>query len=478
MDNQSLVAQKSLIEETFALQRKHAQELKSSSAKDRVAKLTIIETYLLAPKNVDRLCNALYKDLRKSRTETVSAELGVVIGALRNIKKNLKDWMADKKVSTPLAFTGSTSYIRHEPKGTALIISPWNYPFQLAINPLIYAIAGGCTAMMKPSEFSSATSQFIEEMINELFDAKEVKVFQGEVETSSNLLALPFNHMYFTGSPSVGKIVMQSASKHLSSLTLELGGKSPCIIDKHVNIDKTAEKLVWGKLYNNGQTCIAPDHLYLHKEIKEPFINAIQKHIEKMYNHDGEGVESSADYGRIISPRHFDRAIDILNDANKKGAKIVLGGKYNKGERFIEPTLITNVTNDMTVMQEEIFNPILPVITFTKKKEVLDQILSRPKPLAMYIHSKKSEFQDYFLQETSAGSTVINDFLLQYANHNLPFGGVNNSGIGKTHSIHGFLEFTNQRSVFKQRFGVTNILFPPYGKKTEKLAMFLAKWLS
>ena len=471
-------AQHAAIKRTFGLQKEYALQLRHSSAKERIAKLTLIERYLERSENIDRLCKALHTDLKKSRTESISAEIAVILATLKSIKRNLKGWMEDKRVATPIAFTGSTSFIRHEPKGTALIIAPWNYPFQLAINPLLYALAAGCTAMIKPSEYSAATSAFLEEMLDSLFDEKEVKVFQGEVETSQNLLALPFAHMYFTGSPGVGKIVMSAAAKHLSSITLELGGKSPCIIDKSVNIKKVAAQLAWAKWYNNGQTCIAPDHVYIHEKIKDSFLKELDIQIEKMYNPGGKGITESNDYGRIISDRHFKRAQHLLEDAIEKGAKVVRGGQHSEEDRFLGPTVLTQVSDEMLVMQEEIFNPILPIMTFSNIDKVIARIQSQAKPLAMYILSKNKGLTDSVLRSSSAGTTVINDFLLQYANANLPFGGVNNSGMGKSHSIHGFLEFTNQRGVLKQKWGKTSILHPPYTSFTEKLALFIAKWLS
>ena len=470
--------QKTEINRVFDLQKVYSTKLKNATAKERIAKLTALQDYMMHPQNRDRLCEALYHDLRKSKTETLSAEYAVIINTLKHIKRHLKGWMKDKVVPTPMALIGSKSFIRHEPKGCALIIAPWNYPFQLAINPLLYAIAGGCTVMLKPSEFSTATSQYLEDMLHHLFDAKEVRVFQGAVETSQNLLALPFDHMYFTGSPAVGRIVMTNAAKHLASVTLELGGKSPCIIGPKPDIKAAAQKLAWGKYYNNGQTCIAPDHVYVHESQVEPLVIHLKEAINKMYDPNQEGIQSSKDYGRIISDRHFDRAVSMLQDATSKGARLLHGGRYDREDLFLEPTFVTDVNADMQVMQEEIFNPILPIIPYSHKEEVLQDILSRPKPLAMYILSSNKAFYNYFLNHTSAGSTVINYLMIQYANHELPFGGVNNSGIGKSHSYHGFLEFSNQRSVMRYRWGLVSLLSPPFSKTSESLAQLIARYFS
>ena len=470
--------QKAEINRIFSMQRVHAAKLKNSTASDRIAKLNAIKGYMMDPQNRGRLCDALHHDLRKAKTETLSAEYAVIINTLNHIKRHLKGWMKDKVVPTPITLMGSKSFIRHEPKGCALIIAPWNYPFQLAINPLLYAIAGGCTVMLKPSEFSTATAQYLEDMLHHLFDAQEVCVFQGAVETSQHLLELPFDHMYFTGSPAVGKIVMTSAAIHLSSVTLELGGKSPCVIDPITDIKVAAQKLAWGKFYNNGQTCIAPDHVYVHESKVESLVTNLREAIRKMYDPNQKGIQLSTDYGRIISDRHFDRAVAMLQDATNKGAQLLHGGRFDREDLYLEPTFVTNVHSDMKVMQEEIFNPILPIISYSNIEEVVQDILTRPKPLAMYILSSNKSFYNYFLDNTSAGSTVINYMMIQYANHELPFGGVNNSGIGKSHSYHGFLEFTNQRSVMRYRWGLVSLLSPPFSKRSESLAQLIARYIS
>ena len=383
--------------------------------------------------------------------------------------------MKPKKVATPLTFTGASSYIYYESKGTSLIISPWNYPFQLAVTPLIYTIAAGNTAMIKPSEYSSATSQYLEDMIDHLFEAKEVKVIQGAVEESKALLDCPFDHMFFTGSTHVGKIVMSAAARHLSSVTLELGGKSPCIIDETADLSHTSKSITWGKFFNAGQTCIAPDYILVHqskeKELKEKLVTEI----EKMYNPSGKGIIHSQDMGRIISERHYIRAKSLIVDAVEKGAQVIHGGDSDDDERFISPTLLSDVNNEMRVMKEEIFSPILPILTYQKPSDIINQINKLPKPLALYIFSKNQKNIDKYLRNTSAGGTVINDTLIHYANHNLPFGGVNHSGIGKSHGTYGLYSFMNERAVMRQHLNATKVLHPPYDKNSLRTVRMMSK---
>lgn len=455
-----------------------AKKLKNTSYKDRIKKIDAIIDYLSEQKNEDKLIQAMYVDMKKPKVEVMVSELAVIFSIAKYIKRNLKEWVQDKSVSTSLSLAGATSYIIKEPKGSALIISPWNYPFQLAIAPLCYAIAAGNTAVIKPSEYSKATSNYIKEMIGEIFDPSEITVVEGAVEETQMLLDQPWNHIYFTGSPAVGKIIMKAAAEHLSSITLELGGKSPCIIDNTADIPSTASKLTWAKYLNNGQTCIAPDYVLVDFQKEKELISEIKSAINQQLNSNDNGIKESPDYGRIISDKHYSKCIEVLQDAISKGAKVEIGGEYDANSRFISPTVLSHISDDMTIMQEEIFGPILPILTYKNKEEVTQIIANKPKPLALYIQSKEQSTIDYHLQHTTAGGTVINDFMIHYANPNLPFGGVNNSGIGKSHGYYGFQEFTNERAVMRQKLGATSLLHPPYTKRSERLAAVMGKWLS
>lgn len=462
------------IRKSFELQTRNKQTISLTTAIERIKKLKSILAYLNDSKNEQRLFDALKTDLNKSREECLLSEIGVIKMSIGEISRQLKSWMRNENVKTPLFLMGADSYIYNEAKGVCLIISPWNYPFQLAINPLLFCIAAGCTAIMKPSEYSAATSAFLKQMVEDLFPPEEVSLFEGDAEVSKALLDLPFDHMYFTGSPNVGKIVMQAAAKHLSSITLELGGKSPVVIDGTANITDAAKKIAWGKLLNNSQTCIAPDYLLVHKSKVNEFTKALKSAIKAQY---GEDIKSCPYYGRIISDRHFLRASGLIEDAIEKGAVIELGGQTDAKDRFFEPTILSNIKQDMMIMKEELFCPILPIIAYDDLDEAITLIKTKPKPLAMYIFSGKKSNINHLLSHTSAGGTVINDCMLHYANGSLPFGGVNNSGVGKSHGIHGFKAFTNERAVMHQKFGASWLLHPPFKSYTEKLLRFMIKWL-
>ena len=461
----------------YSKQRAYAPILAQSTATDRIKKLNKIQQYLTNKANTKRLMDALAADLSKPEVEVMTSELGVLLSSLRDIKKKLRFWMKDKAVSTPLAMTGASSYIKYEPKGVALIISPWNYPFQLCINPLLYAIAAGCAAMLKPSEYSCNTSQYIAGMIADLFEEKEVAVCQGGIPTSTILLEQPFDHMYFTGSPTVGKIVMKAAAQHLASVTLELGGKSPCFVLPKVNVAAAAKKLAWGKFFNTGQTCIAPDYALVPSHLATQLTQELTTAIKTMYNKAGKGIKHSPDLGRLIGDKHYSKVLSMLHEAVNDGATIAYGGSHDPDTRYIEPTILTNINPTSTILKEEIFGPILPIVTYDSLDEAITFTNGKPKPLALYILGDSRKKINHIINNTSAGGTVINDFLLHFANHNLPFGGVNNSGIGKSHGKHGFVAFSNERAIMKNKWALTHILHPPYTNISRRFASLLGKWI-
>ena len=356
-------------------------------------------------------------------------------------------------------------------------MAPWNYPFGLIVRPLVLALAAGNVAILKPSELTPHTAGLIGRMIGELFPPEEVAVFEGDAEVAKALLALPFNHIFFTGSPAVGRIVMTAAAKHLASVTLELGGKSPAIVDETADIRDTANKLAWGKCLNNGQICLAPDYVLVHQSVKEPFLRAFGESVARMYQPDGQPVEASDSYARIVNNAHFERVRSLIDDAVEKGATVTHGGRVNPAQNFIEPTVLDGVTDDMRVMQDEIFGPVLPVVPFTDLNDALRVVAQREKPLALYIHSRSRQNTQYILDRTSAGDTIINDVMLQFNNVELPFGGINNSGLGKSNGFFGFQEFSNQRGVMQREFGTMKFLYPPYTEKVKKLIGFLMKYV-
>lgn len=466
------------IKAIFDRQLAHAPVQAQTTAKERLERIRRIEKYLRTPANVSRLEEALYRDFRKHPAEVQVSEVSVVFQQITHIKSQLRRWMKPLRVEQSIMLLGSAGYIHYEAKGVCLIIAPWNYPFNLAMIPLVYALAAGNTVMLKPSEISAHTSAYIQEMISELFPADEVAVVEGDAEAAGHLLDLPFNHIFFTGSPQIGKVVMAAAAKHLASVTLELGGKSPAVVDHTVNLNLEAEKCVWAKHLNNGQTCIAPDYLLVEESAKDAFVEGYQKAIDKLYNREGKGVQASPDLCRIISDRHVKRLSGLLEDALAKGATVLAGGQVDEADRFIAPTLLGNVTDDMRIMQEEIFGPIMPLATFTNPEEVVAAIRRRPKPLTMYIGSHRKDFVNYLLSNTSAGGTIINDYLLGFSNPNLPFGGVNNSGIGKSMGLHGFREFSNERGIVRRFLGDLRVIFPPFTKAKMRIVNILTYYLS
>lgn len=456
----------------FKTQQSNTQTLANTNARERKAKLQCILDWTLA--HEAEIGQALYRDFKKNPAETNLGEIFGVVGEIKHVMKHLNSWMKPQSVSTPMNMIGTSAHVRFEPKGVCLIISPWNYPFNLSIKPLVQAIAAGNTVILKPSELTPHTSTLLKEMLSALFDANEVYVVEGDATVSQILLNQPFNHIFFTGSPQVGKIIMSAAAKNLTSVTLELGGKSPCIVDETANIKKSAEKIAWGKFINNGQTCIAPDYILVHKSIEIELVEQLKIAIKSMY---GEDAKISNDYCRIVNNRHFNRLNGLLTESIDKGAKVVMGGQTDGLENYISPTILTNVNESMKIMNEEIFGPILPIISYSTNQEAIAQIKNREKPLAMYINSGKESNITYFMDNSSAGGTVINDCVIHYGHTEIPFGGVNNSGIGKSGGVWGFTEFSNQRAVVRQKFGTFKMIYPPYTPTVAKLIRFFVKYL-
>ncbi|MCS7018213.1 MAG: aldehyde dehydrogenase family protein [Cytophagales bacterium] len=455
--------------EVFAAQQKAAIRLRNSTAAERIAKLKKLMDAIKQHEHA--FIEAIYADFRKPRAEVIATELLPTLMDARHAIAHLPKWMQPKKVSTPASLFGAKSYVQYEPKGVSLIIAPWNYPIYLVFGPLIYALAAGCTAIVKPSELTPHTAAVISRVIAQTFAPEEVACFEGGAEVSAALLELPFHHIFFTGSPAIGKIVMQAAAKHLSSVTLELGGKSPAFVDESADLKDAAEKLVWGKFVNNGQTCVAPDYLLVHCKQQEGLVGQIKNTIDQYYNPDNQGIEHSSSYARIVNEKHFWRIHHLLTDALDKGAQIAIGGKTIAEERFIAPTVLTHVTSHMKIMQEEIFGPVLPIVSYNTLEEAIDFVNSMDKPLALYIFSKDDKKINQILKTTSAGGTCINDCIVHLANPCLPFGGINNSGLGKTHGFYGFEAFSNPRAVLRQRVGFTTVktLYPPYGEKIDNM---------
>ncbi len=466
------------IQGLFEKQKVKALELRSEPLKNREVRLKKIETWLLG--NQEELQKAIFNDFGKPYTETTTSEIFPVLGEIRHTLAHLHQWVAPKKIDAPLTYLGTRSEIRYEPKGVCLIIAPWNYPFNLCIGPLISCLAAGNTAIIKPSEMTPHTSALIKKMIASLFNEEEVTVIEGGAEVTTELLSLPFDHIFFTGSPAIGKIVMKAAAEHLSSVTLELGGKSPTVIDDTANLYDAAKRIAFGKFINNGQTCIAPDYVLIHESKKEKFVALLKENIQSQFGEGNKIDEHSKDYARIINQKHFQRIDSLVHDAIQKGAKVELDGSKNEVTRFLSPVILSNVAMNSNIMEEEIFGPVLPVITYTNDNEVVQIINSKPKPLGMYIFSNNKKFREALISRTSAGAVCINDCVIQFTHPDLPFGGVNNSGIGKAHGHYGFLSFSNEKPSIRQKRGLSSTYFfyPPYTPLKKKLIDFILRWVA
>lgn len=455
-------------------QRAHAPKVKATDTKVRIDKLLRLRDFLL--RHREQIGLALQQDLRRHPSETQLVEVLPLLQEIKDICRQLEAWMADRPVPAPLTLVGSQAYVRHEPKGVALILSPWNYPLLLALSPLLYAVAAGNCAIIKPSEFTPATNALLQKLVAHCFPAEEVSVVEGEVQTATELLALKFDHIFFTGSPAVGKVVMRAAAEHLTSVTLELGGKSPALIEQSAALPDTADKLIWGKLLNNGQTCIAPDFALVPESTYETLLPLLKERIKTFY---GNHPQKHPSYGRIVNKRQFQRLQALLDDALQQGATLLCGGHTDEEDLYFSPTLLTDLKPSMRIMQEEIFGPILPILRYETLDEALALLHKQEKPLAFYIFSTQERMQQRILAESTAGTTAINETVLQIANPHLPFGGVNNSGIGKAHGFYGFAAFSNERSVLRQRVGMTatKLLYPPYGERATKLLDNMFRWL-
>ena len=457
----------------FEKQKSNQYLVGNSTYKQRIKKLNALKK-ALEFKYRDQLKAALIKDLKRHPSEVDLLDIYPTISEIKLAKKHLRQWMSKQRVETPLFLLGSSSWYQYEPKGVCLIISPFNFPFLLTFGPLVSAIASGNTAILKPSEMTPNCSEVMQQIVEDLFDEDEVALVQGEVETSAKLLKLPFNHIFFTGSTTVGKIVMKAAAEHLTSVTLELGGKSPVIIEETASLKATAKRIAWGKLFNCGQACIAPDYILIKESIKEEFINHLKNEIKVFY---GADASKSKSFSRIVNQKNFERIKKLIEDAKTKGATIITGGTYNAEVNYIEPTIITDLPDNAQILHHEIFGPVLPIITYKNIDEAVQYINSKEKPLALYIYSKNKKKINQVLSNTRAGSTAINNNVLQFGNHNLPFGGSNSSGIGKSHGFFGFQEFSNIRSVLKQNFkGPAENVFPPYTSTKQKLIDLTIKW--
>lgn len=405
--------------------------------------------------NRSLILKALAEDMGKPAFEAYVAEISQVLSDIDCAYKRLHRWTSPRRVSTPGFLFPASSYIYPEPFGVALIIAPWNYPMDLAVSPLVGAIAAGNCAVIKPSEIAPSTAGAVAKIMGETFDPQYVAVVEGGPEVAKALLAERFDYIFYTGGTAVGRVVMEAASRNLTPVTLELGGKSPCIVEPDIDLDHAARRITWGKYFNAGQTCIAPDYLLVNRAVKRDLLEAIGGYIRQFY---GDDPVKSPDYARIVSDRHFERIGRLMG-----AGEIVLGGRTDAATRYLAPTVIDGVSADDPVMREETFGPVLPVIEYGELSEAIEFVSSRPKPLALYFFSRDRRKQERVLAETTAGGCCINDVLVHFSNNRLPFGGVGDSGLGRYHGRWTFETFSNMKAVVRKSFLLdVYVRYPPY----------------
>lgn len=423
----------------------------------RIKQLKLLKSLL--QQHESDITEALKRDLNKSSTEAILSEIILVTDEIDFIIKHLKNWIRPQKVSTPFpTLWPGKSYIHSEPYGSVLIIGPWNYPFMLIMSPLIGAIAAGNCAVVKPSEIANHTQDIILKLINEHFPPEYIVAVKGGHDEVTQLLQEKFDYIFFTGGTQIGKIIMEAAAKHLTPLTLELGGKSPCIVDESANLDFAARRIAWAKTTNAGQVCIAPDYLYVHRKNKDAFIEKLKNTIQQFY---GDDAETSSSYGRIINRKHFDRLSALMQNG-----KIIFGGKTNADNLYIAPTFIENLSWDDPIMQEEIFGPLLPIIPYDNIEEVIHHVKARSKPLALYLFTQDKNNEQKILDHISFGGGCVNDCIMHVANVNLPFGGVGMSGMGNYHGKFSFETFSHRKSIYKKTMCFDlKLEYPPYSAK-------------
>ena len=416
----------------------------------------------LLEENDEALIAALHADLGKPRAEGWTTDLGTTATEISYIRKNIRKWMKSRKVRVPMVAQPGSGFIKPEPLGVILVITPWNYPISLLLNPLAAVFAAGNTAVCKPSELAPACSKLMAELIPQYVDPEAAVVVEGDVEIATELLEQKWDHIFFTGSTNVGRIVMQAAANHLTPVTLELGGKSPTIVDESADLVAAANRITWGKFLNAGQTCIAPDYVFAHENIREELVDKIKEATNEFY---GSDPKTSPDYARIVSERHLNRLAGLLDDGT-----VVLGGNHDAADRYLEPTILLDPSADSAIMSDEIFGPILPILSFSDLQEVIGFVNARPKPLALYIFANSDNVVDEVISQTSSGGVCVNHSLLHYGVSDLGFGGVGDSGIGRYHGKSGFDQFSNMKSVLKKRFKPElSLLYPPYTEKKEKI---------
>ena len=464
------------IERIVAAQRAHAPVMAATTPAERRARLRRLARAIDAHRS--EIAQAIHDDFRRPHAETDLVETYTVLAEINHAVAHLGRWMRPVRTGTPLLLFGTSSRVTYEPRGVALILAPWNYPFSLVINPLVAAIAAGNCAVCKPSEKTPHTSRLIKTLLESCGDPREVAVVEGGPEVAEALLRQPFDHIFFTGSTQIGRVVMAAAARHLASVTLELGGKSPAIVDASADLEAAAARIAWGKFVNAGQTCVAPDYVLVQEAQHDAFVAALTRAIARLYGTTEDERQASPDLARIVDEAHYLRLADVLERAVGAGARVAIGGRMDRASRYVAPTVLTDVCPDSPAMQGEIFGPILPVLGYRDTAEAVTFVRSREKPLSLYVFSRDERATRTLLAGTSAGGTTINNTLLHYGNPALPFGGVGASGLGAYHGVHGFRAFSHARPIVRQREpAFTKFFFPPYGRRLTALGLRLLRLL-
>lgn len=460
----------------FESQRDTALRWRQSSAEERIARIRKLRDAVQAA--ADDIRRAAAADFRKPEVEVNLTELFTVISEANMAMRKLRRWMKPTRAGFTPLMAGTQGRIEYQPRGRCLIISPWNYPVNLTFCPLVLALAAGNTAILKPSEMTPNLSAVMQKIIDQTFAPDEVALFQGDAEVSKALLDLPFDHIFFTGAPALGKVVMTAAAQNLTSVTLELGGKSPTIIDASADLKTAVQNICWSKFMNNGQTCIAPDHLFVHESVADSFVKLTTARLAEVFGADDNARFRSPDLARIVNDRHTARVKRLLDDACAKGARIVAGGEVREDERYIAPTLLEQVPDTADIMKEEIFGPLLPIIRFRELDEVVDRINGGEKPLALYLWTRDRARARQILDHTSSGGACVNNTVVHALHPLLPFGGVNHSGIGSTHGEFGFRSFSHARAVTDTHIGLTQLFYPPYTPRVKSLIRLVMRWFA
>ena len=468
-----LATSRQRMREVFNRQGPTALRLRTSQAHERIAKIRRLRDTLIA--HTEALYQAAHADFRKPPGEVDLAEILPVCVEANDAIRNLKKWMKPTRVWPTMLTLGTRSHVQYLPRGRCLIIGPFNYPVNLTLGPLISAVAAGNTVMLKPSELTPNISALIARIVAQVFTEDEVAVFQGEADVAQALQELPFDHVFFTGSPAIGKHVMAAAAKNLASVTLELGGKSPTIVDASADVALAASNIMWAKFANSGQTCIAPDYVYVHESVQQQWLECCRAELSRAYGQSLAEQQSNPHLAHIVNARHTARIQALMDDATARGSRTLLGGGVAADDCFVQPTLIDQVPEGARILQEEIFGPVLPIIPFTDLNQVIASINQGEKPLALYIYSRDSANIDKVLNHTASGGACVNHALMQFLHANLPFGGVNHSGIGNAHGHYGFMAFSHARGVVRTQFSIAATLFkaggvPPVVRKLMRSA--------